>query len=123
MTKWSQMDKGDKEFTIGFFTAVALILLVFGVAVFEYSHAWSEQGTISWVGQKTFTDTGSERFVLPFAVTVPVHGTFNFTAIDLYNDPHFCGDANSQMMGNIALHAKVGLVKLNCGGFDLVIDP
>ncbi len=110
-------DKGTVKWTI---MIVVLLSLVFSIPVYQYHHVWSEQGKISWVGPKTFADSnGNEKFVFPFAVTVPIHGIFNFTATGYIG---LCGNASNQnpplINGTI-----VGLVKLQCGGFDLVVDP
>jgi hypothetical protein len=102
---------------------VIILLCIVGGGAFEESHVWSEQGTISWVGQKTFVDNnGVETFVIPFAVTVPIHGTFNFTTSS--NGNSLCGNAQyNAYQTPFTKGTVVGLVKLQCGGFDLVIDP
>src|SRR6266571_8853295 len=113
----NDFDKGTVKWTM---IIVVVLFLICSISVYQYQHVWSEQGKISWVGPKTFVDSnGNEKFVFPFAVTVPVHGTFNFTALGYAT---FCGNASNQnpplINGTI-----VGLVKLQCGGFDLVTDP
>lgn len=98
---------------------VVLVLgVIFGIPIYSYVHVWNETGTVSWVGGKTF-DSGSNRFVTPFTITVPIHGSFNFTT----GFTTFCGNAQYYGGGVPVKGTVVELIKLQCGGYDLVVDP
>ncbi len=112
------MNKGDKEFYTALFIAITIFGSVFELVAHQYSHVWSETGQISWVGAKTYNDSHN-KFVFPFAVIVPIHGTFNFTATGFET---LCGDASAQT-SPIFKGTVVALIKLQCGGYDLVVDP
>jgi hypothetical protein len=112
------MSHGDKVFYGSLAIIVIIFCSVFGLVAYQFTHVWNETGTISWVGSKVYDDPHS-RFVEPFAVTVPVHGTFNFTETGFNT---ICGNASGQT-SPMFKGTVVALIKLQCGGYDLVVDP
>jgi len=111
-----------RDSTKVFLVFFAILISVSGVFGYEFNHVWVDQGKISWVGPKTLNI--NEQWVLPFAVTTLTHGTFNYTANGLLPGLFYpCGNAEYHSIYDISLGTPIGLVKLQCGGYDLVIDP
>jgi hypothetical protein len=103
--------------------AVVVILVIVTVigGGYSYSHVWADQGNVNWIGQKTFSDLTISQWTTPFSIATLHHGTLNFTTTGT-DHATGCG-TQTNMAGGVYVGSLIGVVKLQCGGYDLVNDP
>jgi len=108
----------DTKDTIKFFGTMAIIVMiiisVLGGLIWSLSPAWVDQGTITSVGQKTYTAYGWNT---PYTVQTLNHGTLSLTT---GSTPIWKGTDNgvSPVVGLL-----VGVQQRNGGGYHVEADP